>query len=137
MGAFDGALTASRFTLTIDGVEVASFGQLSELSSAEAVLDATGKPVVGSPRPRVVLLRGWSASLELWSWHQAAISGSPVGRKGCTLTAYGADGKAVAKYWLEKAWPVRLSMSAVPGTSTQQLAETLTLSCDVMQRLAP
>ncbi|WP_267913087.1 hypothetical protein [Streptomyces sp. N35] len=43
----------------------------------------------------------------------------------------------MAKYWLEKAWPVRLSMSAVPGTSTQQLAETLTLGCDVMQRLAP
>ncbi|WP_199551411.1 hypothetical protein [Streptomyces sp. N35] len=65
MGAFDGALTASRFTLAIDGVEVASFGQLSELSSAEAMLDATGKPVAGSPRPRVVLLRGWSPSLEL------------------------------------------------------------------------
>ncbi|MEV3854149.1 phage tail protein [Streptomyces sp. NPDC050095] len=137
MGAFDGALSASRYSLTTDGVEIASFGQLGELRSAEIVLDAAGKPVAGAPRPRVVLLRGWSAATELWSWHQAAVSGSPAGRRSCTLVGYGSDGKPVAKYWLEKAFPVRLDMGPVTGTSPQQLAETLTLSCDTLQRLAP
>ncbi|MEV0091199.1 phage tail protein [Streptomyces sp. NPDC050738] len=137
MGIYDGAISANRFSITIDGYEIASFGQLSMVGTVEVMYDAAGKPVAPGSRARAVLQRGLTSSTELWGWHQAAASGSAAGRRSATLVGYTPDGKAVVRYYLEKAWPVKIEVGPVPGTTTQQLCETLTLNCEVLSRISP
>lgn len=50
---------------------------------------------------------------------------------------YNAEGTPVAKYWLEKAWPSKLDISAMKAGASEVMYETVTLVCEHMQRVAP
>jgi hypothetical protein len=50
---------------------------------------------------------------------------------------YNAEGKAVAKYWLEKAWPSKIEIGAMKAGATTVVYETVTLTCEQLQRVAP
>jgi phage tail-like protein len=140
------AITAARFSLTIDGVEIAAFSELQGITSeVEPVelMESTDKEIVlkklpGKTKPAtLVLKRGKNASLELWAWHEAVLSGNIVAaRKSCSLIMYNTDGKPVARYHLEHAWPSKLEIGALKAGSSEVLMETVTLVSERIQRVS-
>jgi phage tail-like protein len=141
------ALTAARFSITIDGYEIASFSELSGITTeVESVdfLESTDKEVVfkklpGRRRPpTLVLKRGKNNGMELWAWHEAVLLGDIVAaRKSCSLVMYNYDGKPVARYHLTDAWPNKLEVGALKAGASEVLMETVTIVCENIQRVAP
>jgi phage tail-like protein len=140
------AITAARFSLTIDGVEIAAFSELQGITSeVEPVelMESTDKEVVlkklpGKTKPAtLVLKRGKNASLELWAWHEAVLSGNIVAaRKSCSLIMYNTDGQPVARYHLEHAWPSKMEISALKAGSSEVLMEQVTIVSERIQRVS-
>jgi hypothetical protein len=121
-------LTAARFSLTIDGVEI---GQFSELVGINSEVE----PVERKP-PTVTLKRGKNKDLSLFAWHQSVVEGQlAAARKSCTLTMYATDGTATAKYYLESAWPSKVEISGLKAGASEVLYETVTLTFDDIQRM--
>ena len=146
MAAVAQPLTASRFSLTVDGVEIASFSELQGISTQVDVVDfvestADGiviKKVAGNRKPpQVVLKRGKNASMELWAWHEAVMYGKmDLARKSCSLVMYDVDGKPVARYYMENAWPAKLEVGGMRAGSSEVLTESVTIVCEHLQRVA-
>jgi phage tail-like protein len=141
------AMTAARFSITIDGYEIGTFSELAGLSSevepvdyletADKQVALTKLPGKAKP-PTVVLKRGKTGGMELWAWHEAVRRGDiAAARKNCTLVMYNTEGKPVARYYLEHAWPSKLEISALKAGSAEVLYETVTLTCEHLQRVAP
>jgi phage tail-like protein len=140
------ALTAARFSITIDGYEIASFSELQGITTeVEAVdfLESTDKEVVfkklpGKRKPpTIVLKRGKNTSMELWAWHEAVLNGNIVAaRKSCSLVMYNYDGAPVARYHLEHAWPAKLEVGALKAGASEVLMETVTIVCEHIQRVS-
>jgi phage tail-like protein len=128
-------ISASRFSLVIDGIEIAAFNELVALTS-EVQLTAD-KKAAPQQLVSVVLKRGQTASMELWAWHAAAAAGqTAASRKTCSIVMYGADGSPVARYWLTNAWPSKLALDSVQAGSAEILYEVLTITADLLQRVA-
>jgi phage tail-like protein len=140
-------ITANRFSITIDGYEIASFAELAginaEVEPADYVETTTAGPaaskLLGKVKPpTIVLKRGMTGSLELWSWHEAVRTGNmSAARRSCSLTMYNAEGKPVARYHLERAWPSKMELAGLKAGASEVLTETVTLVCEYIQRLNP
>ncbi|OLE28320.1 MAG: hypothetical protein AUG49_02820 [Catenulispora sp. 13_1_20CM_3_70_7] len=140
------AITASRFSLTIDGVEIAQFSELTGITTeVEPVdfLESSEKEVIfkklpGKRKPpHVTLKRGKNNSMELWAWHEAVLTGDIVAaRKSCSLVMYNFDGSPVARYHLEHAWPCKLEIGALKAGQSEVLMETVTIVCESIQRVS-
>ncbi|MFI9509667.1 phage tail protein [Nocardia sp. NPDC052566] len=141
------AIPAARFSIVVDGHEIASFSDLQGIVAEVepfAYLEGSDKEVRYNQLPgrlkppQVVLKRGMNGSMELWAWHESVRSGNmKAARRSCSLIMYNTDGKAVAKYWLERAWPAKVDISAMKAGASQIMYETVTLVCEYMQRIAP
>lgn len=140
-------LTASRFSVVIDGYEIASFSELSGittevepvdyLSSSDKELIIKKLPGRRKP-PTVVLKRGKTAGVELWAWHQTVLLGDIMAaRKSASLVMYSSDNRPVARYYLSDAWPSKIEIGALKAGSSEVLMETVTLVCENIQRVAP
>jgi phage tail-like protein len=139
-------ITAARFSITIDGYEIAAFSELqgitTEVKPVEH-LESSDKEVIlkklpGKTEPAtVVLKRGKSDHMALWAWHESVLNGDIINaRKSCSLVMYGPDGKAVARYHLEMAWPSKLEIGALKAGSSEVLMETVTIVSERIQRVA-
>ncbi|MCW2657941.1 MAG: hypothetical protein JWR06_2134 [Jatrophihabitans sp.] len=146
LGAGD-AITASRFSIVIDGYQIASFAELvgitTEVEPVE-LMESTDKEVrlknlPGKRKPPTITLkRGKNQSMELWLWHEAVLMGDIMAaRKSCSLVMFATDGTAVARYHLEMAWPSKLEIGALKAGASEVLMETVTLVCEHIQRVAP
>ena len=139
-------LTAARFALVIDGTEIATFTELQGLTSEVEVAEysaTSDKEVVlkrlpGKAKPPSVTLKGWyDDTPTLWAWHVAARSqGLTVARQSCALVMFGADGKPVARYHLEGAWPSKIEIAGLKAGATERLQQTVTLVAEAIQRVA-
>jgi phage tail-like protein len=141
------AITAARFSIVIDGYQIASFSELVgittevepvellESSDTEVLL----KKLPGKRKPPTLTLkRGKNNSMELWLWHEAVLMGDIIAaRKSCSLVMYATDGTPVARYHLEMAWPSKLEVGALKAGASEVLMETVTLVCEHIQRVAP
>jgi len=88
--------------------------------------------------PTIVLKRGKNASMELWSWHESVLAGDMLAaRRSCSLVMYAADGKPVARYHMEHAWPAKIEIGALKAGASEVLMETVTLVCEHIQRVSP
>jgi phage tail-like protein len=133
------ALTAARFSLAIDGVEIGQFSEVVGINSGV-------EPVEREP-PTVTLKRGKNKDLSLFAWHQSVAVFDAVdviadvegwlgaARNSCTLTMYATDGTATAKYYLESAWPSKVEISGLRAGTSEVLYETVTLTVDDIQRM--
>ena len=140
------ALTAARFSLSVEGHELASFSELGGITSSIEVADVAETagndtvlrklPGKRNP-PTVTLKRGMHRSLDLWQWHAAVWTGDPAARKSCSLVMYSTDGRPVARYHLEQAWPAKIEIGAVKSGANEVLMETVTIVCEHVERLAP
>jgi len=138
-------LTAAKFSLVIDGVEIAAFNEIVSLGSETepgATAGATAGSTAQTPTkpllPHVTLKRGMSTRMELWAWRQAVAEGQmTAARKSASLVMYDTAGTAVAKFWLTNAWPSSIELTALKAGSGEVLYETVTLLCDNLQRVSP
>jgi phage tail-like protein len=127
-------ITAARYTLVIDGVEIASFSSLDGIVTGGQVAAGTqATPDAAS----VTLHRGVTGGMELWAWHKSVAEGATRLRKDATLLAYSTGGAPVMRFYLTMAWPSRLEISALKVGSSEVLTETATFSCTHITRSAP
>ncbi len=141
------ALTAARFSITIDGYEIASFSELMGITTSIDVVDfleSSDKEVIfkklpGKQNPPTLTLkRGKNNDMSLWSWHEAARMGDMgAARKSCSLVMYDVSGKPVARYHLEMAWPAKIEIGALKAGASEVLMETVTMVCEHIQRVSP
>jgi phage tail-like protein len=144
--ASDG-ITANRFSITIDGYEIATFqeltGIISEVEASEYWSTSGDNVAVDKlpgkfKPPEITLKRGMTGSLELWAWHESVRTGGvAAARRSCSLTMFNSEGKPVGKYWLEKAWPKKMDLAGLKAGTGQALIETVVLTCEYIQRVAP
>jgi phage tail-like protein len=138
----DDQVTAARFAITIDGQTIASFSELSGLTSGidstEFFLTGDKQTVLHLPDrrvpPTITLKRGMTDNLDLWQWHEAALS-DPDARKDAQFVIYGADGDPVARWVMQNAWPSKMEIGALKAGSSEVLVETITLVSQQMRRV--
>ena len=137
------AIAAARFSITIDGVELAAFSELLGIVSEIEIEDIQSgnqqilKKLPGKRTPPTVTLkRGMTRALELQSWHDAALTGAPTARKNATFVIFDVTGKPVARYQLDQAWPSKLEIGALKAGASEVLMETVTIVCEHLQRVA-
>jgi phage tail-like protein len=140
------ALTVARLVLTIEGVEIAQFSDLLELSSGADPSELPSGPAKkgGSAKklpgkrvpPTVTLKRGMSSDLGLFAWHGDALS-RRAARKDAVLTLYDVQGRPVARYHLKSAWPAKIVVGGEKAGASQLLFETVTLTGDAIERVSP
>ncbi len=156
-------LTASRFTLTVDGHDLGSWQKVtgldvtwdvvdyrsgahdrtyaSQLIQTTAMRGAGAPPGMtlpsGSRLRNIQLMRPRSSDPHMWAWHQQVQQGQmSSARKNGSITVYNAAGTPVAKYHLEAAWPSKLEIRGDPAGASGVLYEVVTLTCDHIQRVA-
>jgi phage tail-like protein len=142
----NGALTAARFELTIDGHSIAVFSELEGIVSGydrnelEVVTRRDG-PQLKIPTRRmpqtVTLKRGMTRNIELAAWHELVLLGDiAAARKNVSLTMYDTAGDPVARYHLTNAWPSKLEIGGLKAGASQVVFETVTLSAEFIQRVS-
>jgi hypothetical protein len=134
----------AMYSITEDGVDLARFGELVEVSSeresSHAAPDSDEKR--GGPHeerrdkgllPGIVKLsRGQSSDLALFRWQREGT------RRDVVLVMYSATGVPLDKYLLGGAYPTKLETTARPGGGASQiLYETVTVTCEDIQRVSP
>jgi phage tail-like protein len=140
---FEPVLTANRFSLTADGYEPAVFDDLKEVTKQVDVTEYTTSPdkdaalskVGATLRPVLTLKRGATKSRSLWGWHAAMLRGDPAGRRNVTLTAFNSEGKPVARFYLEAAFPSKITIGGATAGASEALIETVTLVATDIQRV--
>jgi hypothetical protein len=103
-------IAASRFGISVDGVQVAEF--------AGAQVNLSAKP------PTVVLTQGREPAGKLEQWRVASA------RKQAVLVELDANGKPVARYNLTNAWP-----SSVQRSGGSMPIEKVELTCERIERV--
>ena len=138
---------AARFSITIDGVEIASFLELVELTSGLDPSGLTLAPGRGGKRsvrklpgkrvpPTVTLKRGLTSSLDLWAWHKQALEGAAA-RRNAVLVMFDVQGEPVARFHLESAWPSKVEISGLKAGASEVLMETVLIVAADIERLSP
>ena len=135
-------LTAARFELTLDGHSLAVFSELVGISSTATLPPSSpGDVIVTLPTatgtPTVTLRRPMTRNIEMAAWHELVILGDvAAARKSVSLTAYDAGGRPVARYHLTDAWPSKLEVTTLKAGASEVLMETVTMTCEFIQRVS-
>ncbi|HEX2093622.1 MAG TPA: phage tail protein [Longimicrobiaceae bacterium] len=123
------------FNFRVEGLEVASFSEVSGLSSdGDAVDYREGTDVALSVRKlpglrkygNVTLKRGVTQSLALWSWYQNIINGISD-RRNCTVVLQNEEHTDVIRWNLENAYVNKYEVSALNATANEVTVETVEL----------
>ena len=142
------AITASRFSITVDGYEIAQFSELSGITTEVDVIDfmentanadSVLKKLPGKKKaPTIVLKRGKNMSIDMWTWHEAVLNGDIAGaRKSGSIVMYAYDGTPVARYHFENGWPAKISVGQLKAGANDVLMEEVTIVCEHIARVAP
>jgi phage tail-like protein len=133
-------MAASRFAITVDGYEIASFSELQGITTKVDPVEfmkAEGRYVIpklpGEPQA-LTLKHGASATMDMWVWHEAARNGLMSGRKNVAMLVYTGAGDPVARYHLEQAWPSKLKLGGRNAEAAEIVVEHVTLTYDRMKR---
>jgi phage tail-like protein len=133
------ALTAARFSIVVDGGEIAVFSQLVGIRS-EVEPDARTSELAKLPGkrkpPTVTLRRGQTRDLSIFAWHES-VGVKAEARKDCTLVLFDSAGRLVARYHLESAWPSTVEVGLLEAGLNDVLIETVTFTCETLTRVQP
>lgn len=127
------AITAARFSITIDGYEIASFSE-AQLGSS-IVADGSGTTRKLRTQGTATLKRPQGSNLALWSWHETVLQQRAGPRPLVVLHAYNVEGKPVARYHLENAWPQTVEVSQLKAGASEVLMESVTIVADSLRRI--
>jgi hypothetical protein len=112
-------LAVARVTMTVDGVEVASFSEFAGVVAEARALEFFETNTEN--RGRVTLSRPASSNLDLWAWYESGA------RKLVRLFFYNQRGDLILRYHLESAWPARLEVAPRAPGGAEVLTETITI----------
>ena len=143
--ANDSPIAASRFGISIDGVQIASFTELQGITtrvdviehreSTEAGVRIVKIPGATAPEGEVKFKMSMGSNLEMNSWLEAAQAGMmEQARKSCSLVMYDAENKPVARFYLENAWPSKWSASDLSVDTDDPMQEEITLQVEMLTR---
>jgi hypothetical protein len=124
--------TTQRAALAIDGIQIAAFGKVDEVSSSIRLPRGDGKAAQLEPI-RIVLERNADGNLQLAAWHQSATRQLTGYRRDASLILYDDLGEPKLKLFLEQAWPAEYHLEQQDG----QVVERVTLTATSIQRVAP
>lgn len=116
----DALVSASRFTLVVDGMEIAQF---SSATGIEAALKTR-------TRTNIVLRRGLLRSPKLREWHDSANSGAASARRGGAIIVYDNIGQEVARYSFRNAWPSKWKGPASKAGGNAVAVESITITVE-------
>jgi phage tail-like protein len=135
-------ITAARFIINIDGVET-PFSELgginSEVESAEYISAGPDGSIIHTKQygktkpPTITLKRGVDNNGQMWTWHQAVLTGDPAARRTATLTLQDAQGVNFQKYVLEGAWLAKLEIGGLKAGDSAVVMETVQIVCDYIE----
>jgi phage tail-like protein len=126
---------AYNFELTIDNVKSGAFSECSGLTADGDAVDyreGTDVPLnvrklVGLRKfTNVVLKRGYTTDLSLWSWHVNISNGVPD-RRNVTITLLNEARTAVLRYHLENAWLEKIDGPTFKASGNEVAIESVEL----------
>jgi phage tail-like protein len=140
------AIAASRFSITVDGTEIAQFNELVGITSEVDIIDfiensenelGVFKKLPGKRKPpHITLKRGKSTSMEIYAWHEAVIMGNiKLARRSGSIVLYDYDGKPVSRYHFHNGWPSKISLSGLKAGANEILMEEVTIVCERLERI--
>ena len=143
----DDPIVATRLALTMDGVSLCEFSELSAIdcklevakyySSTPDGVRVTHVPGIAKGENTVTFKMAMGTNLEMNTWLEAAQAGKMAeARKSVSLLAYTADGKVATKFWLENAWPVACKVSPQRAGGNDIMQQEWTLTYEQIQRVA-
>ena len=147
MAAADGeVIAASRFSITVDGTEIAQFNELVGITSEIDVIDfmenseqdfMQNKKLPGKRKPPTITLkRGKSKSMELYTWHEAVLLGKiGAARRSGSVILYDYEGNPVSRYHFHNGWPAKISLGGLKAGSNEILMEEVTIVCERLERI--
>jgi hypothetical protein len=124
------SVPAPRFSVAIDGDEIAAFSKMSGMHR--------GRTPSGQARaPMFTLKESIKVTPHLLAWHEAVLRGGPaVAGKRCTLTAFSNGGQPGAKFSLRDAWPSQIVIAGFTHGSNAALVEEVTFTCRSFRRVS-
>lgn len=139
-------LVAQRFLIQVDGTAIASFQEVSGITSEIEVVelkanDALGKPILkkmigGTKPPTITLKRAADSSMDLWNWHKAALDGDLIGaRKNGSIVQLDFIYGEVARYNFFDAWVSKLTASGMKAGDNAPAVEEVTIVCERLERV--
>ena len=134
--AQDTNLSFARASLVVDGVEIAAFNEVEEITSSIKLPRADGN-VAQLETLSIVLKRPASEDLSMSSWHRAATTQVTGYRKNVTLILYDDAGTPTARFYLKNAWPAEYHLDTVKAGASSIIYERVTLTATSFQRLSP
>jgi len=140
-------LVAQRFKIEVEGVQIASFQEVSGITSEVEVVelkanDMTGKPVlkkmIGATKPPTITLkRAADASMGLWTWHKAALDGDIIGaRKNGSIVQLDFIYGEVARYNFFDAWISKFEATGMKAGDNTPAVESVTIVCERLERVS-
>ena len=144
--ANDTPVAASRFGISVDGVQIASFSELQGITtkvdviehreSTEAGVRIMKIPGATAPEGEVKFKMAMGTNLEMNAWLEAAQSGMmDQARKSCSLVMYDAANKPVARFYMENVWPSKCVLSPMRAGGNDVLQQEWSLVYETIQRV--
>ncbi len=144
--ANESPIAASRFGLSVDGVNIASFSELQGITTKVDVIEfrestETGVRIVKipgatAPEGEVKFKMAMGSNLEMNLWLEAAQAGKmEEARKSCSLVMYDAENKPVARFYLENAWPSKCVLSPMRAGGNDVLQQEWSIVFETIQRV--
>ncbi len=140
------ALVAQRFKIEVKGTAIATFQEVSGITSELEVVtlkanDMMGKPIVkqmiGAQKPPTITLkRAADSSMDLWNWHKAALDGDLVGaRREGSIVQLDFTHAEVARYNFFDAWISKLTATGMKAGDNTPSVEEVTIVCERLERV--
>ncbi|WP_440948574.1 phage tail protein [Methanosarcina sp. T3] len=130
-----------RFLVEFDGIVQASFSEASGYGSDIEVVEfreggdsAAMRKLPGKVSyPDITLKRGITDSHELYDWHLAAVSGQ-IQRKNGSIIILDDTGTEKIRWNFFNAWPSKWHGPDLNSTGKDVAIESLTISCERLER---
>ena len=146
MAGYEDPIAASRFGISIDGVPVASFSELQGIATDVDVIEhfeSTDEgvrvmrvPGVVRANNKITFKMAMSTNLEMNLWLEAAQAGRmKEARKSCSLVMYNSTNEPVARFYLEKAWPMSCKLTPLRAGGNDVMQQEWTLTYEGIQRV--
>jgi hypothetical protein len=124
-------ITAARFSITIDGVEIASFVEAKITS--RILVDSSSDRVRSGEQATAALRRAQTADMSLYNWYLRGLTARTPERKDIEISAYGATGEVVARHLCRGGFPVEVR--SLKSQASEVIMESVTIVCEAIRRV--
>jgi phage tail-like protein len=127
-----------NFLVEIDGLEQTAFTSVTGiLSETEVLLHRSGNERTGTVRKlpglskygNVTLKRGYTANHDIYQWRKQVVDGL-IERRSVSISILNENREAVARFYLENAWPCKWEISQFNADGNEVMIETVELAVE-------